>query len=81
MNARHSPDASTPLDITFRTANVTPTEIAAVTAVLAAALQSNATIEADVQTATSTWQRSQRRLRSPIVPGPGRWRGFLGDHS
>ncbi|HEY5224174.1 MAG TPA: acyl-CoA carboxylase epsilon subunit [Microbacteriaceae bacterium] len=79
MNARHSPDLDTPLDIAFRTANVTPTEIAAVTAVVTAALQEHAGIEADAQTAPSVWQRSQRRLRAPIAPGPGAWQSFFSD--
>ncbi|WP_308468102.1 acyl-CoA carboxylase subunit epsilon [Rathayibacter soli] len=79
MNARHSADADTPLDIAFHTANLSPIEIAAVTAVVTAALDAQASIEADAPTPPSAWQHSQRRLRTPITPGPGGWRGFSAD--
>jgi hypothetical protein len=76
MNARHAADATPPLDIIFTTTQVTPTEVAAVTAVVTAVLDEQASGQADAPTAPSAWQRSQRSLRKSIEPGPGAWRGF-----
>ena len=82
MNARHRTETDTEpaLDIRFVTARVTDTEIAAVTAVITAALQEQADGAAEPATAPSAWARSQRVLRSPVVPAPGAWRSFSADH-
>ncbi len=57
--------------------NPTPSELAAITAVLAATLEE---IDEESQragaTRTSAWQRSQRAIRVPLSPGYGAWRGF-----
>ncbi|MFF1571775.1 acyl-CoA carboxylase epsilon subunit [Leifsonia sp. NPDC058292] len=67
-----------PEQIRFVTANVTPEEVAAVTAVLtaAAAEQQAAAREDDVAGAQDAWARSQRSLRTPLQPGEGAWRSF-----
>jgi hypothetical protein len=64
-----------PLDIRFTAGDPTEEEIAAVTAVLSAALEElSARPHGDRRSATPTgWSRSQRALRSPLTPGPGRW--------
>jgi hypothetical protein len=66
--------------IRFVTRGATPEEIAAVTAVLtAAAAEQAAEAEAACPSVTQDgWERSRRRLRSPVVPGPGAWRSFDG---
>ncbi len=54
-------------------------DVAAVTAVLTAALDELAASHAaDSATPISAWQRGQRQLRTPLVPGPGAWRSFSG---
>lgn len=54
-------------------------DVAAVTAVLTAALDELAASHAaDAATPISAWQRGQRQLRTPLVPGPGAWRSFSG---
>jgi hypothetical protein len=59
--------------------NPTGTEVAAVTAVLAAALEElSGQAAAQATPAESAWQRSQRPLRTPLHPGSGQWRGFSG---
>ena len=61
------------------TADLSPEEIAAVTAVLQTALdelaENNAT---ESGPAVSAWQRTQRNIRGTLTPGPGAWRGFSG---
>jgi hypothetical protein len=59
--------------------NPTGTEVAAVTAVLAAALEElsgQAALQGEAP--VSAWQRSQRPLRAPLHPGAGQWRSFSG---
>jgi hypothetical protein len=54
-------------------------DVAAVTAVLTAALDELAASQAaDTATPISAWQRGQRQLRTPLMPGPGAWRSFSG---
>ena len=54
-------------------------EIAAVTAVITASLDELAsTMAVDAAAPTSAWQRSQRSVRSTLVPGAGNWRNFSG---
>jgi hypothetical protein len=69
-----------PSQIRFVTRGVTPEEIAAVTAVLTAAAAEQAAAERDARPVAGpdAWARSQRRLRSPLTPGPGAWRSFSG---
>ncbi|GAA4686899.1 acyl-CoA carboxylase subunit epsilon [Frondihabitans cladoniiphilus] len=51
-------------------------ELAAVTAVLASLEAENAARAAAAETVEgpTAWRRSQRSLRGPVEPGPGRWR-------
>ncbi|TFD29446.1 hypothetical protein E3T49_10285 [Cryobacterium cryoconiti] len=63
----------------FVTRGVTPTEAAAVSAVLHGLVreESDSLLLAPAR-GQSAWQRSQRAIRSPVTPGTGRWRGFPG---
>ena len=63
-------------DIVFSTRSVTPAETAAVSAVLTAAIAEAASAELAAPAHPSAWQRSQRRLRSPLPHGTGAWRTF-----
>jgi len=60
----------------------TPTELAAVTAVVLALVEEAQDEEyalaaaASVRSGQSAWQRSQRAVRRPLRPGFGAWRGF-----
>jgi hypothetical protein len=66
-------------DVRVVAGNPTAEEIAAATAVLAALVAERANSEAEpLEPIQSAWQRSQRGIRGPIDPGPGRWRGFSG---
>ena len=57
--------------------NPTRSELAAITAVLAATLEEiDEKSQRDGATRTSAWQRSQRAIRVPLSPGYGAWRGF-----
>ncbi|SEB37223.1 Acyl-CoA carboxylase epsilon subunit [Paramicrobacterium humi] len=66
-------------DDAFRIVRGSPSdeEIAAISTVIAAAV---AEIRADAVTeespTTTAWARSQRPIRTPLTPGPGRWRNF-----
>ena len=62
------------LDVRIVRGAPTPDEIAAVTAVLSAAVVEEAAKAPERTTTPSAWQRSQRILRTPLTPGPGRWR-------
>ena len=56
----------------------TPGELAAVTAVITSMiedLEDGRRIEGPL---VSAWQRSQRSIRSPLVPRAGAWRSFSG---
>lgn len=55
----------------------TDSEIAAVTAVLTATLDELAAArDADGSAGPTSWQRSQRTLRTPLDRGPGAWGRF-----
>jgi hypothetical protein len=55
----------------------TDQEIAAVSAVLQTALAELAAAQSPHDgPVVSAWQRSQRGMREPLVPGPGAWRSF-----
>ena len=56
----------------------TPEELAAVTAVLAHALDEAASEQEQSDVPVSAWDRSRASLREPLHPGPGAWRGFSG---
>ncbi|MBG6055952.1 hypothetical protein IWX81_002380 [Salinibacterium sp. CAN_S4] len=73
-----APDAGA-LDLRIVTAGVSDEEIAAVTAVIAASLDELAGgMAVDATPPVSAWQRSQRSVRSTLVPGAGSWRNFSG---
>jgi hypothetical protein len=66
-------DAPEPTEIRFLAGNPDPDEIAAISAVLSAALEELAGEQRRQQTSgPSTWQRSQRNVRTPLVRGS--WR-------
>jgi len=60
----------------------TPTELAAVTAVVLALVEEAQDEQYALEAAASArpgpsaWQRSQRAVRRPLRPGFGAWRGF-----
>tara|TARA_R110002124_G_scaffold47121_3_gene140596 strand:- start:6773 stop:7009 length:237 start_codon:yes stop_codon:yes gene_type:complete len=63
-----------PAEIRILSQNITPEEVAAVTAVVRAALLESAELAgADDVPPASAWARSQRPLREPLNPGPGAW--------
>lgn len=65
---------SGPVVITTR--NVSPTELAAVTAVIRGLLAEEGDSQREEPApAPSAWQRSQRSMRGPFTPGSGRWNG------
>ncbi|HEV7567585.1 MAG TPA: acyl-CoA carboxylase epsilon subunit [Microbacteriaceae bacterium] len=64
-------------DIVFETRLVTPEEVAAVSAVVVSAAGEQASALDDSEhRGQDAWQKSQRTLRAPLVPGVGAWRGF-----
>lgn len=81
MTTTHTPAPGSefdPSEIQFVTQHVSPTEIAAVTAVIRGLLLEES---ADLRTpehGQSAWETSRRALRQPLVPGHGQWRGFRG---
>jgi hypothetical protein len=63
----------------FVTRGVTPTEAAAVSAVLHGLVREESdNLRLAPARGQSAWQRSQRGIRLPVTAGNGRWRGFLG---
>jgi len=69
-----SDGASEAPEIRVLAGNPTPTELAAVTAVLTAlAEEEGGKRMPEPPTTRSAWSISQRQLRSPIVPAPGAW--------
>lgn len=61
----------------FLSGSPTEEEIAAVSTVLAVLIEEErAAAELEPEVAQSAWARSQRALRTPLTPGPGRWRSF-----
>ena len=77
-HARDQTPEFDPSDIVFVTPHVSATEVAAVTAVVRGLLQEES---ADLRRPTpgqNAWQKSQRALRSPVVPSYGAWRSFSG---
>jgi hypothetical protein len=75
-------DPTTPAEdptaqLSFVTRGVTPTEAAAVAAVLRGLLREETdSLRQTPRRSQSAWQLSQRGIRGPLTPGPGRWRGF-----
>jgi hypothetical protein len=66
------------VEISIDAGNPSPTELAAVTAVLSTSLAELEERSLKSGTRVSAWQRSQRAVRSPLTPGYGAWRGFSG---
>jgi len=57
----------------------TAEELAAITAVIHGVVDELAADEATrALHVTTAWQRTQKRLRSPLSPGAGAWRSFSG---
>ncbi|GAA3735200.1 hypothetical protein GCM10022239_09080 [Leifsonia bigeumensis] len=64
-------------DIKVVSGNPTPEELAAVVAVLEGMTQElEGTRARAAARAASAWRLSQRPIRTPIVSGVSRWRGF-----
>jgi hypothetical protein len=56
----------------------TPEELAAVTAILAHALEEAAAQHEHREVRRSAWDRSRATLRTQLRPGTGAWRAFSG---
>jgi hypothetical protein len=56
----------------------TPEELAAVTAVLARALEEESSEQERQPVQRSAWDRSRASMRGSLTPGPGAWRSFSG---
>ena len=69
---------SPPVDVEVLAGHPNAAEIAAVTAVLTAMADGHADGGRLDNTGPSAWERSQRVLRAPVVPGPQAWGGFSG---
>jgi hypothetical protein len=66
-------------DVEILAGSPDPTDMAAVTAVLAGVLEELAAEQGRrEQAATSAWERSQRSVRASIHPQNGSWRSFSG---
>ncbi|WP_253259625.1 acyl-CoA carboxylase subunit epsilon [Subtercola boreus] len=71
-----NPESAGNPPVVVTTGNATPAEIAAVSAVVSGLLAEEGEARRESEPAgTTAWQRSQRALRSPLQPGPGRWNG------
>ena len=73
------PEGEAGPEISILAGSPSATELAAIAAVvtaLAEELTDDALLEGG--SGESAWQRSQRGLRTPLVPGPGAWRSFSG---
>ena len=72
-----SPEVPPVPGLRFLTRGVSPTEAAAVSAVLHGLVREEGDNlrQAPVR-GQSAWQRSQRSVRVALTPGAGRWRGF-----
>ncbi len=67
------------IDLSIISGVPTAEELAAVTATISAMVEESAADTAlDAGGGMSAWQRSQRSIRGPVVPGRGMWRGFDG---
>jgi hypothetical protein len=65
--------------ISFVTRGVSDAEVAAVTAVLRVLLHEESdNLRRSPDRVRSAWDLGQRATRSPLQPGPGRWRSFTG---
>jgi hypothetical protein len=73
-------DRADELAPTIRIVAGSPTaeELAAVTAVLAKALEEEATEQERQPVQRSAWDRSRASMRGALTPGPGAWRSFSG---
>jgi hypothetical protein len=66
------------VEISIDAGDPSPSELAAVTAVLTTSLAELEQRSRSSAPRVSAWQRSQRAVRSPLTPGYGAWRGFSG---
>ncbi|WP_353988446.1 acyl-CoA carboxylase subunit epsilon [Ruicaihuangia caeni] len=64
------------LDLRLVGGSPKPEELAAAHAVLEQAVRELHAHHEDADAGSSAWQRSQRSMRTPITPGPGRWQAF-----
>ncbi|MDI2099373.1 acyl-CoA carboxylase subunit epsilon [Ruicaihuangia caeni] len=64
------------LDLRLVGGSPTPEELAAAHAVLEQAVRELHAHHEQPDAESSRWQRAQRAMRTPIVPGPGRWQSF-----
>ena len=60
------------------TGQLTPSELAAATAVITSMIEDFEDGQRTEGPLVSAWQRSQRSIRTPLHPGPGAWRSFSG---
>ncbi len=66
--------ALTAADIVFETADLTPEEVAAVSALLVSAVaEQRSAEEASGEMPMSAWMRSRRPVRTSLPHGPGAW--------
>ncbi len=75
MTRNHTTDAGAegaPI-FTVVAGNPTPTELAAVTAVLTALTEEASATAVPTEPVSDEWARSQRVGRKPMVPGAGAW--------
>ena len=70
--------ASSPVDVEVLAGHPDAAEIAALTAVLTAMGDGFTHGGRLDSSGPSAWERSQRVLREPVVPGPHAWGGFSG---
>jgi hypothetical protein len=56
----------------------TPAELAAVTAVITSMIEEIEDGQCTEGPPVSAWQRGQRSIRKPLLPGAGTWRSFSG---
>ncbi len=78
VGVNESTDAAEPA-IRVLSRGLSAEEIAAVTAVVDAAVESELDeLHSGVHIEPSAWERSQRSLREPLHPGAGAWRSFSG---
>ena len=73
----HSSTAAT-TEFTVVAGLPTPTELAAITAVITSMIEDLEDDQRRVGPRVSAWQRSQRGVRAPMNPGAGAWRSFSG---
>jgi hypothetical protein len=71
-------NAAEALSLRIVAGSPTPEELAAVTAVLARAIEEESSQQPPAPVQRSAWDRSRASLRGGLAPGPGAWRSFSG---